>query len=133
MDDKKDEYASNNITMKMDYDESTKDVITIKEAVAAYPYFPWNDFLNAALPGVKVEKDEILVFVTGIFEELEQLLKLTPKRTLANYFMWRTAKYSSDFLTDALQQKITAYESVVTGIKSKMQRWKLCTKTTMQS
>lgn len=120
--------------MKMDFDQSMKDVITIKDAAAAYPYFPWNDFLNTVLPnGIKVDKDEIFVFLTGIFEELEQLLKSTPKRTLANYFMWRTVKYSSDFLTDALQQKITTYESVVTGVKSKMQRWKLCTKATMQS
>lgn len=120
--------------MKMDLERSMKDAITIKDAVEAYRYFPWNDFLNVVLPSdIKVDKDEIFVFLTGMFEELEQLLKSTPKRTLANYFMWRTVKYSSDFLTDALQQKITAYESVVTGVKSKMQRWKLCTKATMQS
>lgn len=118
----------------MDFDQSMKDVISLKDAVTAYPYFPWNDFLNAVLPSdIKVEKDEIVVFLTAIFEDLDRLLKTTPKRTWANYFMWRTVKYSSDYLTDALQQKITAYESVVTGVKSKMQRWKLCTKATMQS
>lgn len=118
----------------MDFDQSIKDVITIKDAVAAYPYFPWIDFLDRVLPNdIKVDKNETIVFLTGLFEELEHLLKTTPKRTLANYFMWRTVKYSSDFLTEALQQKITVYESVVTGVKSKMQRWKLCTKATMQS
>lgn len=110
------------------------DRITIKDAEEAYPYFPWADFMKSILPeNITVKEDEVVVFLSQVFDELEEMMSTTPKRTLANYFMWRVVAYSSAFLTHDLQRKIATYQSAVTGAKSGMQRSIQCTQATMES
>lgn len=51
---------------------------------------------------------------------------MTPKRTIANYIMWRAATVSTDFMTDQLRKLQLAYYSVLEGTKTEEPRWKEC-------
>lgn len=117
--------------MKLD---ATTDETTIRDVIAAYPYFPWIDFFNKVLPeSVRVNEDEVVVVSSMLFEYLDELLRSTPKRTLANYLMWRVVKYSSDYANDALRRKMRAFNSVVGRVKPREPRSTQCTKATMES
>lgn len=64
---------------------------TIAELELKYPHIRWLDYFNALMPkDMKLSNDEVVVIVTpSYFERLAEVLEKTPKRTIANYFMWR--------------------------------------------
>lgn len=63
----------------------------ITELEVKYPQIRWMDYFSALMPtGMKIKPDEIVVVVTPpYFDRLAELLEKTPKRVIANYFMWR--------------------------------------------
>lgn len=108
-------------------------MITLKEFVSAYPYFPWEDVLSVfASNGTEINKDEIIVAFTSIFEVLEQFLRETPKRTVANYFVWRAIWVASEFSTEGLRDLKSEYDLFVTGIQKKVPRWRMCVMSTLR-
>lgn len=113
--------------------DSLNDTLTLKDLMTLYPYFQWKDFLNTFAPnGVEIGEDEIIVSFTSIFEELNHLMEITPKRVVANYFMWRIIKHSSDFITEELRDLKSEYGMFVTGVQTKLPRWRLCCKNTLK-
>lgn len=117
----------------LDTSEGTRDMITLKDLVKAYSYFPWIDFLSFFMPNeFELDKDQIIVPFTVMFEDLNELMKNTSKRTIANYLMWRVAYFSSELLTDELSDKLFEFDRFLTGIKRKSQRWRFCVKKTIE-
>lgn len=88
----------------------------------------WLDYINALLPPtLQIDENEIIVVsVPSYFESLGKLLQDTPKRTIANYMMWRVTAFSSFFLTNELRKRQLVYSTAVSGKQEQEARWKEC-------
>lgn len=106
--------------------------LTVKELQQKYPYIQWQDYINALLPEhVQIDENErVIDNVPKFLKELESILKSTPKRTFANYFMWRIALQTIGTLTKELRQKRLDYFKIRIGLQSEEPRWKECAKLT---
>uniref|UniRef100_A0A7G3AIY0 Putative m13 family peptidase n=1 Tax=Lutzomyia longipalpis TaxID=7200 RepID=A0A7G3AIY0_LUTLO len=100
----------------------------IEEVQKTYNYIDWLDYINAILPEkLKVtEKEQIIISVPTFFKDLEEVLKTTPKRTIANYMMWRVSAFSSFFLTEELRKRQLVYSTAISGKQEQEPRWKEC-------
>lgn len=100
----------------------------MREVQEKYPYIPWVEYINALLPtGLDINENEvIIVSVPLFFEKLGKLLEQTPKRTVANYLMWRVTAFSSFFLTEELRKRQLVYSTAVSGKQEQEPRWKEC-------
>lgn len=100
----------------------------MREVQEKYPYIPWVEYINALLPhGLDINENEvIIVSVPEFFEKLGKLLEQTPKRTVANYLMWRVTAFSSFFLTEDLRKRQLVYSTAVSGKQEQEPRWKEC-------
>lgn len=101
---------------------------TIKQLQAAYPYLNWLDYINALLPSkVQVTEDEIVInSVPTFFEKLGDIINSTPKRAIANYFLWRVILTTSGTLTPELRQRKLEFYKAVYGLQGEEPRWKEC-------
>lgn len=93
-----------------------------------YPSIPWMDYINKLLPkDTQISQTEIVInSVPSYITELEKLLASTPKRTLANYVMWRAAGASVSYLTEELRNRQLTYGSILNGKTEREARWKEC-------
>lgn len=72
------------------------------------------------------ENETVIVNVPSFFEKLGPLLEKTPKRTVANYMLWRITAFCSFFLNKEVRKKQQQYASVVSGTEDEEPRWKEC-------
>lgn len=72
------------------------------------------------------ESETVIADVPNYLINLGKVLIDTPKRTIANYFMWRLVFGSSDLLTENLRKRTAAYEASILGKKIEPPRWKKC-------
>ncbi|XP_055299905.1 neprilysin-2-like isoform X2 [Sitodiplosis mosellana] len=102
--------------------------VTIRELQESYPYLNWLDYINALLPSnLQVDENEILSnTVPKFFEQLGDILSSTPKRTMANYFLWRVILATSGTLTPELRQHKLQFYKTVYGLQGEQPRWKEC-------
>ncbi|XP_053693911.1 neprilysin-2-like isoform X1 [Sabethes cyaneus] len=103
--------------------------MTVKEFQKKYPYTNWVDYFNAILKdtGITIDENEvIIVSVPNFMEQLGPLLQNTPKRTMANYVMWRISGFSSFFLTEKLRKRQLQYSTALSGKQEQEPRWKEC-------
>lgn len=107
---------------------------TIAELETIYPHIRWTDYFSALMPkGMKLSSTEVVVVVTPVyFERLAFILQNTTKRTIANYFAWRSFIVSSNFLNDLVRIRKIQYLSAMTGGgdgqpgQSGTSQWKEC-------
>lgn len=104
-------------------------IATIQEF---FPFMDWLPFINSLLPpGLTVNETEIVeVTVPSFFANLGDILQATPKRTIANYLMWRVVYYASDYMTNAQRQRNLEFLTTLTGQQMEEPRWKECIKFT---
>lgn len=90
---------------------------TIAELQVRYPHIRWMDYFEALMPKeVKLTETEVVVVVAPIyFERLSSVLENTTRRTIANYFAWRSFLVSSNFLNDLVRIRKIQYLSAMTG------------------
>lgn len=64
---------------------------SIKEIQTMYPYMQWLSYVNSMLPeDLAVNETEIIdVVAPTYFASVGDILRSTPKRTIANYLMWQ--------------------------------------------
>lgn len=93
-----------------------------------FGFVSWLELINSLLPkGMHVDENEtVIVDVPNYLIDLSKILSDTPKRTIANYLMWRIVFQSSDLLTDKLRKRTAAYEAAILGKKNEPPRWKKC-------
>lgn len=67
----------------------------------------WLDFINFVLPvDLKVNENETVVnSVPKFFKQLDDVLKSTSERAIANYLMWRVVYTTSKTLTTELRDQ----------------------------
>ncbi|XP_034935733.1 neprilysin-2-like [Chelonus insularis] len=102
--------------------------MTIAELLTRYPSVPWKDYFNRILrPIIEVDENEIInVKAPNFFKNFEDLIIITPKRTIANYIMQRVAAGSVSFLNDEIRKKQLQFSRVVTGKTEREPRWMEC-------
>lgn len=90
---------------------------TISELEVNYPHIRWTEYFDALMPkGMKLPSTEVIVVVAPVyFERLAFILQNTTKRTIANYFAWRSFIVSSNFLNDLVRIRKIQYLSAMTG------------------
>lgn len=105
----------------------------IKELQVIYPYVNWLEYVNSNLNDIEqVDENEILTIPDKkYFQQLEEILKSTPKRTIANYFAWRLVMFSSNLLNNPLQLLNRRFIKATTG-KLNSDRITECIKQTME-
>lgn len=88
----------------------------------------WLPFINNMLPsGLVVNESEIIaVTVPTFFDKLGGVLESTPKRTIANYLIWRVAYYASGYMTNEQRQRKLQYLGAISGQQNEEPRWKEC-------
>jgi len=103
--------------------------MTISELSEKVPDIPWLEYINVVLaPHHVIAKNErVIVDVPDYFAQLTQLLAATPKRTLANYLLWRVSGGSVSYLNEAARKLQLKYSSVLTGTTERKPRWEECT------
>lgn len=72
------------------------------------------------------EDETVIVYDLPFFEQFDELLKVTPKRAIANYIMWRVAADSTNYLTDKLRKRQLEYAMAIIGQQTEEPRWKEC-------
>jgi neprilysin len=102
--------------------------MTLTELEKNYSYVHWLAYMNDILPkDVRIDNDEVIIVVDkNFFTQLGIILKDTPKRTMANYVMWRITQISSLYLTEDLQKRDLKYKMDVRGTQDIEPRWKEC-------
>ena len=104
--------------------------MTIKQLSEKYTSIPWKEYINTIFKLHKKIGDNEIVIVKapGYFKEFEKLMKQTPKRTLANYAMWKAIFDYDDYLPENIRKREFQYLVEITGQK-KIEispRWKDC-------
>lgn len=80
----------------------------------------------------QVDQNEVIIVLdTNYLAQIETILESTPKRTIANYFAWRSLLFSSDLLNDVLHQRYQMYLATTTGMQKSEVRETECVKKTM--
>lgn len=102
--------------------------LTIRQLQSTYPYLNWLDYINGLLPGgVHVDEDEVLIVdVPNYFAQLGPILQATPKRTLANYFAWRSVFFGSDLLNSVLHRRKLQFFATTIGLRKLDTRYNEC-------
>lgn len=86
---------------------------TIAELEVKYPHIRWTDYFDSIMPdNIQLPSNEVVVVVTPVyFERLASVLAVTSKRTISNYFIWRSLVVSTNFLNDQVRFRKVAYMS----------------------
>ena len=103
-------------------------LMTIKQLSENYKSIPWKEYINKIVkPDIEIGDDEIVnVRVPSFFKEFEKVMNQTPKRTVANYLMWRAVQESIDYLPDDIRKRQMQYLTLSTGQAERKPRWQEC-------
>jgi len=108
--------------------------MTIKEASEFYPSLPWVEYINVILdPERKVNVDEneiVNVAVPQYLKDFKDFIDDIEPRTIANYIVWRSIKYSVSYLGEEALKIRLKYQEAITGKSRESPRWEKCVAST---
>ncbi|KAB0803954.1 hypothetical protein PPYR_00924 [Photinus pyralis] len=84
-------------------------IVTINELQEMLPFIEWHTFINTiAGPLAQISKEnEIMVVEESSLRKRFDLLRRTPKRTLANYMMWKVIQEALPYLSPVMQDLLS--------------------------
>lgn len=99
-----------------------------------FPYIDWHKFIKWNLKNAVpvYENEMIIVPDVNYLHQLDVILQLTPKRTIANYFGMRLVLFSSDILNDELHHRLEQYHREAFGTLKTEPRIEECIKKTKE-
>lgn len=105
---------------------------TIGELKKKYPYINWLSFINSKLyAGLTFnESERVIVQQPAYYDRLENVLKNTEKRTIANHVIWRELADFISYLPSELREMEFEFYKTFSGRSVKHARWSECIKTT---
>lgn len=117
---------------KEDFRDANKlyNPVNISELISAYPFVDWVNYINSRLTeGLKFdESDRVIVQNFNYFNQLEEILNKTEKRTIANHVIWRELAEYLSYLTNDLREMEFEFYKTFTGRSIQMARWHNCIK-----
>lgn len=105
----------------------------LKTLQTTFPYVNWREYINWNLnDAVTIDENEVL-FVPDVnyFHQLNKLIETTPKRTVANYFAWRSVLFSGGLLSNRLFARSEQYDAAISGKLKPDARLTACVRQTM--
>lgn len=93
-----------------------------------YNFVNWLEYIKGLLPNnLNVDENETInLSVPSFLKDLQTLLSVTPKRTIANYMMWRIHAFSVAFLSEEFRKRQLQYATALSGRQEQEPRWKEC-------
>ncbi|XP_034236596.1 neprilysin-2 isoform X1 [Thrips palmi] len=100
----------------------------ISELQTRFPSIPWKEYMQRILPAsITLTDDEVIIVdVPEFFAKLEKLLAATPKRTIANYLLWRACSSTLSYLHDSVRDRQLKFYTALSGRTERESRWKEC-------
>lgn len=107
---------------------------TISELGTKYPHVDWIRYFKAIMPvDMQLPESEIItVSSPDYFKRLAGVLAVTSKRTIANFFVWRSTLVASNFLNDQIRMRKIGFLTAMSSGKGEAgqggtTQWKECT------
>ncbi|XP_022336813.2 neprilysin-like [Crassostrea virginica] len=99
--------------------------------VPAEAMFDWDAFITRVMNiegvDVSLSPDEtIIVRAIPYFSKMFDVLQKYPKRTIANYLIWRIMKNRINNLGQNFQELVTEYNKAIYGTSTPRARWRTC-------
>ncbi|XP_030767401.1 neprilysin-2-like [Sitophilus oryzae] len=101
---------------------------TLSELQHEFPSIPWLEYIQSVLGNAAIlHYDDIVTVSEPVYlKKLENLLRNTEARILANFISWQTLQYLINFLPSKVLDKAYDYLRKVNGKYDKVPRWKMC-------
>ncbi|KFM79077.1 Membrane metallo-endopeptidase-like 1, partial [Stegodyphus mimosarum] len=101
--------------------------ITLAELQEKISLVNWTLYFSMAMPLELTDDEEIVVYAVPYLNLMSELVINTPKRTVANYILWRFVYNRVSNLDKRFLAKQQEYYSALYGTQSISPRWKTCT------
>lgn len=103
-------------------------IMTFLELKQQYGDIPWEKLMTSIFPEKVKFYDErrFNIDVPQYVEGLEKLIKNTPRKTIANYLLWRAVFQIRDFLPQKFLDRLLKFKHIYSGINQNPPRWKFC-------
>ncbi|XP_041378568.1 membrane metallo-endopeptidase-like 1 [Gigantopelta aegis] len=113
-------------------------VFNISQLNLIYPQIKWLKFLQKvmSIPEVDIlvaDSEEIINESPSYFEKLMHLIKITPRREIANYLIWTVTLKTASELGGKLEEFYLDFYRVITGVSSLPARFQVCIKHVVQN
>ncbi|XP_011304084.1 phosphate-regulating neutral endopeptidase [Fopius arisanus] len=107
---------------------SSYNPMLITQLSEMYPSIPWKDYISHMLPpGTSVRDDHVVIVqAPGYIRQFVDLMKLTPKKTQANYIMWTAVESVINYLNHDARARHLEWLTVIEGRTGMGDRWKEC-------
>lgn len=104
--------------------------MTLGELKKKYPLIDWLGYINSKMSaGIKFNDSEVVVVQQPTYyDQLENILNQTERRTIANYVIWRDLADYIPYLTENLREMEFQFFKTVSGKSVKQARWSDCVK-----
>jgi predicted metalloendopeptidase len=95
-----------------------------------YPYIEWLQYVNSKLySGLTFsESDDVILQAPSYYDQLENVLSKTDKRTIANHIVWRELADYMSYLSGDLREMEFEFFKTFSGRSIKPSRWTDCIK-----
>ncbi|XP_052270674.1 neprilysin-1-like isoform X2 [Dreissena polymorpha] len=100
--------------------------ISIGELAQRVPAFDWLRYFNRFLPDKVDQSEMIVVFTENYLIKVVDLVKITDKRVVSNYILWRLILLFIPELTTAFQEIQNEYRKVMHEVTQSKPRWNKC-------
>lgn len=102
--------------------------MTLAELSKHHSSIPWKEYINNILaPHMTVDDNEtVIITVPRFISQFIKLINNTPKRTQANYVMWKAVEYSIKYLTQDMLKSRLEFEKQLNGVAKLKARWETC-------
>ncbi|KAB0797722.1 hypothetical protein PPYR_08715 [Photinus pyralis] len=110
--------------------------MTISELQQKYPTIYWLEYLNniLILPQSHVtSKTQVSVHSPHFISVIDDILRRTSKRVLANYIIFDVIRSFEMFVPDEIRNRELQFEGVLTGAEQREPRWSQCVAKTTAS
>ncbi|KAM7348788.1 M13 family metallopeptidase neprilysin 1 isoform 1-T5 [Cochliomyia hominivorax] len=102
--------------------------INLKELQAEVPQLNWTLFLQTALGGdiILKEDEELVSYAMPYLVDMGKILKETDERVLHNYVLWRLVMSIMTHMIDDYQKERVEFRKILLGIQTERVRWSQC-------
>ncbi|XP_014221470.1 neprilysin-2-like [Trichogramma pretiosum] len=118
---------------KLKNETETESYISIKDLSNKYSAIPWLKVINDTLSEIVIDETEIISVVNADFlPKLEDLLKTTPQRVIANYLGWQIVRSILPFSPRDFRNSVQEFQAKIDGAKKSIDFPSQCLNEIMQ-
>ncbi|KAF2883618.1 hypothetical protein ILUMI_22552 [Ignelater luminosus] len=124
--------AKISLPLAIKYDKVRYNNFSLQELNLKYSYIDWKEYVNNILNSTDITVNEetvVNVINPQYLQDLSTLLKITSKRTITNYLIWRAVHASIPYLTQKLKEKKFPLDNALNGNSAAKTRNKECVDT----